>query len=179
MRRFLLFGTFLLILFNSLATFVNADSDYVLPYPSSMPGSAFYKLYLFKDVLLKYWHFGDYGQFIYNLKQSDKYLVEAKTLFEYKQYLLAYRSLEKSNRHFQNTIPYLLSAKNHKKSISNNVLILRQASLKHQEALTKLKNELPEEFTWSPEKAPKETLKIKQLINNSIALRKNYEKTNL
>ena len=66
-----------------------AESQYVLPYPSAMPGSFLYKLNLVQEEILRYWYFGDFGQFKYNLGLSDKYLVEAKTLFEYKQYLLA------------------------------------------------------------------------------------------
>ena len=71
------------LLFLILATsFSFAESDYVLPYPSSMPGSKFYQIRLIWDEVKKYWYFGSFGQFEYNLKQSDKYLVEAKTLFE-------------------------------------------------------------------------------------------------
>ncbi len=77
---------FLLSLFLPLSSF--AQSDYVLPYPSSMPGSIYYKLHLAWESVIEYWNFGDFGQFIYNLKQFNKYVVEAKTLFEYIQYLL-------------------------------------------------------------------------------------------
>ena len=67
---------------------VYAQSSYVLPYPSQMPGGLYYKIHLIYENVSKYWYFGDFGRFDYNLKQSDKYLVETKTLFEYKQILV-------------------------------------------------------------------------------------------
>ena len=74
----LVIGIWLLI---NLASRAFAESPYVLPYPSAMPGSIFYKLNLIQDELLRFWYFGDFGQFKYNLAQSDKYLVEAINLF--------------------------------------------------------------------------------------------------
>src|SRR3989344_1608576 len=88
-----------------------AESSYVLPYSSAMPGSIFYKPNLIQEELLRFWYFGDFGQFKYNLSQSDKYLVEAKTLFDYKQHLLAYQALQKSNDYFRKLEPAISSAK--------------------------------------------------------------------
>src|SRR3989344_581593 len=55
-----------------------AQSSYVLPYPPPMPGSFLYKIRLLSEQIQQYWYFGNFGQFSYNLKQSDKYLVQAK-----------------------------------------------------------------------------------------------------
>ena len=68
-----------LFLFMVSARLVYAESDYVLPYPASMPGSKFYILQEIKNNLMKYWYFGNFGQFTYNLNQADKFIVEAKT----------------------------------------------------------------------------------------------------
>src|SRR3989344_5431061 len=95
-RLYLIF--FLFFLFTKTAL---ADSSYVLPYPSAMPGSNFYKLHVLYEQLSRYWYFGDFGQFKFSLRYADKYLVEAKILFEYKQYLLGYSALDKSNLYFQ------------------------------------------------------------------------------
>lgn len=179
MRKILLLVIFLLIFFNLFTIRADAESSYVLPYPSSMPGNSFYKLHLLEEAILKYWYFGDFGQFNYNLKQSDKYLVEAKTLFEYKQYLLAYKALEKSNKYFLSTMPNLLSAREHGKDIADKVFILKEASRKHQEELNTLGKELPQDFVWSPEKAASQNLPISKLISESIKLREKYEKTNI
>ncbi|MCL4418206.1 MAG: hypothetical protein M1365_16230 [Actinobacteria bacterium] len=100
------------ITFIPLSTKASAQSSYVLPYPSAMPGSSSYKIHQLYESIIKYWYFGNLGQFKYNLKQSDKYLVEAKTLFEYNQYLLASKALTKSDYYFKNIEPYLLKAKN-------------------------------------------------------------------
>ena len=100
MKNFIgIFILFSLILLYPQQAF--AKSDYVLPYPSLMPGSKLYILQEIKNTVLQYWYFGNFGQFTYALKQSDKFLVEAKTLFEYDQYLLADEALKKSDYFFE------------------------------------------------------------------------------
>lgn len=133
-----------------------------------------YKPHVILDAILKYWYFGDFGQFKYNLKESDKYLVEAKTLFEYNQYLLGYASLQKSNDYFQKTFGFLSSAKKEGKNIDENRSILSSAAKKHIDVLSKLKEELPETFNWQPEKRDSSFLDLKSLINNSISIREKY-----
>lgn len=162
----------LLLLFEIFTVRVFAQSSYVLPYPSFMPGSPFYKINLVKEEILKYWHFGNFSHFKYNLKQSDKYLVEAKTLFEYKQYLLAVNALEKSDFHFSKTKPSLLNAKREGKNISQNRNILHEASLKHVEVLLKIEREIPETFVWQPEKKKPTTLYLSKEIREAIDIRK-------
>jgi len=162
--------TLVLFIFFSSVSF--AQSDYVLPYPSSMPGSIFYKLNLIKEEILKYWYFGDFGQFHFNLKQSDKYLVEAKTLFEYKQYLLALLALQKSDKYFGKIYPNLLSAKNKGKKLAEKETIFKEAAKKHIEELTKLKSSVPSVFAWTPERELPTNLKLWESIDTSILLRR-------
>ena len=131
---------------------VLAQSSYVLPYPSAMPGSIFYRVNLVKDELYKYWYFGDFGQFKYSLRMSDKYLVESKTLFEYKQYLLGYQALLSSDAYFSRTNPALISASEKGKNISEKKNILKEAAGKHVEELKQMKLIIPERFHWTPEK---------------------------
>ncbi len=150
---------------------VYANSSYVLPYPSAMPGSIFYKLNLIQEEILKYWYFGDFGQFKYNLSQSDKYLVEAKTLFDYKQYLLAYQALQKSNNYFKKVEPAILEAKKNGKDIDDKKGLLREAAKKHIEELGRLKNILPSTFDWRPEKKEPQTLNLQGTLENSIKIR--------
>jgi hypothetical protein len=161
----------ILLFFFSSVTFAFASSDYVLPYPSFMPGNKIYKVYELKDQLMKYWYFGSLGQFTFHLEQADKYLVEAKTLFEYNQYLLGINSLQKSNQHFEQLSYYLENAKKEQKDISEKKKILQSAAQKHIEVLQKLKTELPENFTWRPEKAASTELNLQDAINESIAMR--------
>jgi len=139
-----------------------------------MPGTIFYKLRIIEEKVMKYWYFGNYGQFNYNLKEADKYLVEAKTLFEYKQYLLGAKALQESDSYFSNTLSFLENAKSHGKNISDKRELLHQAALKHVEVLTKIESDTPSDFLWSPEKTTATPLPLRQLLNNSIVIRKKY-----
>ncbi len=162
------------ILFVAFSPSVFAQSDYVLPYPSYMPGSKMYKIHQILETLESYWYFGNFAKFDYNLSLSNKYLVEAKTLFDYKQYLLAYKGLEKSNHYFLNAAPYLKKAKEEGKDISQKRAILKSAGEKHIEILQDLAKVAPPIFVWKPEKTSSTTLDIKNLIDTSIHVRASY-----
>jgi len=138
-----------------------------------MPGSFAYRFHLVYENISKYWYFGSFGQFEYNLKLADKYLVEAKTLFDYKQYLLAVESLGKSNYYFRKSLPSLKKAEKEGKSISQKRLVLKEAAQKHVETLEEMQIGSPEIFNWQPEKASPTMLNIKGTIENAINVRKN------
>lgn len=172
MIRFFLLSLILIIFLVSPLK-VNA-AEYVLPYPSTMPGTFVYRVHVLYEKLSEYWYFGDFAQFDYNLRLSDKYLVESKTLFEYKQYLLGFDALKKSNEYFLNTKPFLTLAKQHGKDIKNKEEILHEAADKHIEVLRFMYTIVPSEFVWAPEKSASTHLSIKQLLNESIQIRTNY-----
>ena len=174
MRRLLILSSAVLILFFNVGN-VFAESSYVLPYPSAMPGSIWYKIDLVKEKLSQIFSFGDFSQFDFNLAESDKYLVEAKTLFEYKQYLLGYQALIKSDNYFRKTLPNLASAKRNGKNISEKEKILKNAAFRHEEVLAQLLSQVPPVFNWTPEKKPPTNLELKQAIANSIKITKLYE----
>lgn len=153
---------------------LHADSSYVLPYPSTMPGGVNYQLHIAWERVMQYWYFGNFGQFEYNLKEADKYLVEAKTLFEYQQYLLGYTALQKSNRYFSKTLPFLQKAQREGKNIREKRQILHEAVLKHSEVLDKMKEETPADFSWTPEKNPASLLHIHTLIESAMTERFHY-----
>lgn len=159
-----------LLLFSALP--VSAQTDYVLPYPSLMPGSLFYKAHLVWEEVMRYWYFGDFGQFSYNLKQADKYLVEAKTLFEYKQYLLGMGALKKSDSYFAKVQPHLLKAQERGKNISAKQQILKHAVHKHTEVLIKMKENQPRSLVWSEEKKKPVVFYLKQAIEEAVAMRR-------
>lgn len=150
-----------------------AQSSYVLPYPPSMPGSPFYKIRLVYEGISKYWYFGDFGQFNYNLKTADKYLVEAKTLFEYKQYLLGYKTLKKSDQYFVDILPNLTKAEKNGKNTLQKKIIFREAAQKHMEILRSATDTIPSTFVWQPEKSIPTILDLKKAIDESIRLREN------
>lgn len=172
MKRVFIFFAVFFLLFQST---VFANSSYVLPYPSFMPGGISYKLHLLWEEVSNYWYFGDFGQFEYNLKESDKYLVEAKTLFEYEQYLLGFKALQKSNDYFAKTLPFLIRAKQHGKDIFQKRTLLSLAARKHIEVLQKMESDTPFTFMWSPEQSPQSQLHIHSLIDTSLIIRRNYE----
>jgi len=151
---------------------VFAQSSYVLPYPSSLSGSLFYNAHLAYEAISKYWYFGNFGQFNYNLKMADKYLVEAKTLFEYKQYLLGYKVLRKSDSYFINILPNLVKAEKNGKNTFQKREILKEASEKHIEVLEQIEGNTPSIFVWQPEKSTPTTLNLEKALNQSIHLRK-------
>lgn len=148
-------------------------ADYVLPYPSFMPGNKLYQASKIIDILKRYWYWGNIGQFTYRLQLADKYLVEAKTLFEYKQYLLGYGVLQSSNDNFK-SLPGLASqiasqGKDNRKYLS----VMHEAARAHIAVLTGMKLAVPDIFNWQPEKANSQMLKIGNLINESVLIREN------
>lgn len=155
-----------------IPTQIFAESKYVLPYPSTMPGTMWYKVHLVLEELHNCWHFGNFGQFIYNLKESDKYLVEAKTLFEYKQYLLGYKALIKSNQYFVKAPGYLSKASLEGINVIEKKAILKSASERHQEVLEIIMKDLPKNVTWMPEKEAAINIPMNQAVKTAIALRK-------
>lgn len=164
---------FLVVIFIFIPNYAFAKS-YVLPYPSLMPGNIFYKFNLVKESALKFWYFGNFGQFEYNLKESDRYLVEAKTLFEYEQFLLAYKALQKSDEYFVKTLPFLMSAQKEGKNINQDRELLKEASLKHIQVLSKLTKDTPLSFVWEPEKEKSRILNIRSKLEQSIVIRAKY-----
>lgn len=174
MRRYSLIALLVsLILAGSVDT-VLAQSPYVLPYPSYMPGNFLYRPRLIVSKLAAFIYFGDFGKFDYDLKESDHYLVEAKTLFEYKQYLLGYRALEQSDYYFQMIYSNLESAKRNKKNTSEKRKILGNAAAKHVEVLAGLESQLPNKFNWTPEKSNPTIINFTETLNNSIKIRSKF-----
>jgi hypothetical protein len=161
-------------IFLNLSTVNTFAADYVLPYPSFFPGSFFYKPKVLIDQISKYWYFGNFGQFEYNLKQSDKYLVQAKTLFEYNQYLLGVDALRKSNNYFSKVSPYLDKAEEKGENTIQKRSVLKSAAQKHIEVLFTIEKETPQIFVWNPEKGNSTTLYLKKELDNAISQRKKF-----
>lgn len=165
-----------LFCFTVLVKTVFAASDYVLPYPSTMPGGALYKVHIIAEYIQSFWYFGSFGQFTFNLKESDKYLVEAKTLFEYKQYLLGSKALSKSNDYFSKIASSLHKAQKEGKNISEKLKIFNSAKEKHSDILERIKQDVPQEVTWIPEKDEPTKIMLHRDLDQSIKLRaKIYE----
>ncbi len=150
-----------------------AKSAYVLPYPGVMPGNKMYSMSEIFDNFKLLYTFGDYARFKYYLGQSDKYLVEAKTLFEYGQYLHAQKSLEKSNINYKQIEPILKRAKQNGRNTSEKEELFRSGSQKHIEVLQTLKNEVPENFLWEDENKSPKDIHIHDLIDEALKIRMN------
>lgn len=163
------FISFIFISFNLSNAY--ASSSYVLPYPGIMPGNKLYMVSDFIDTFKGFFAFGDFASFSYNLSQADKYLIEAKTLFEYKQYLLARDSLEDSNVSIKKAKNSLELARKHKKSVAEKTKVFQDAISKHNEVLTSLLEILPADFLWEDEKKAPVKIFIKDDILRAISIR--------
>ena len=148
-----------------------ARADYVLPYPSYMPGNKVYRISRIVDQLKKYWYFGNIAQLKYHLGLSDKYLVEAKTLMEYNQYLLATDALARSDKEFLQIPAYIQAAKKENVDTADLINMIKEAANKHTEVLSILKDSVPSQFMWTPEKARPTELNLKELLTSSEEIR--------
>jgi len=92
-------------------------------------------------------------------------------LFDYKQYLLAFQDLQKSDKYLKKIEPAILSAKKNGKNTTDKKKLLKEAAEKHIEELLKLKQNLPQTFKWRPEKQQGRTLNLSEAFENSIRVR--------
>lgn len=164
---------FLLILYLPNKVFAE---DYVLPYPGFMPGHPLYKVSELIDHIQKWWSFGSFSKFKYHLGMADKKLVEAKTLFEYKQYLLASQTLPQYESHLRKVNFYLRQAQNEGKNISEKRIVFGNAIARHKEIFQGMEKELPENFLWTPEKAESQTIEIKKILEEIIKVGGEFER---
>jgi len=150
---------------------VQIYASYMLPYPSTMPGNRIYKITRILDNLKTFWYFGDIAQVKYHLMLSDKYLVEAKTLFEYKQYLLAQDALIRSDYHFKLLDNALTNGTNNGKDMGEIGHTVADASDAHITLLNSLQTILPESFDWTPEKGDVTKIPIYEHISVAKKIR--------
>lgn len=174
--KFLFTTLFCLLL--ALSLFVKSvsafdmSSGYTLPYPPQMPGSIMYKVRLLEEKIQSFWNFGNYASFQFNLTMSDRYLVQTKTLLEYKQYLLAREALQTSDTYFKRIMPPVVQAAKEGRDVSDEKNLLVAASRKHIEVLEYLKDDTPMTVEWVPEKTKSTTINFNDLITKSINMRK-------
>ena len=150
---------------------VQIYASYMLPYPSTMPGNKIYTFTRIVDNLKAYWYVGDIAQVKYHLMLSDKYLVEAKTLFEYKQYLLAQDALVRSDMHFKLLSNALSNGKKHGKDMGEIGHAVADAAVAHITLLNSLQTILPESFEWKPEKGDTTNIPVYEHISEAKQIR--------
>jgi len=148
-------------------------ADYVLPYPSYMPGSRLYHVSEWWDILGQYWNFGDIAGMKYERAMSDKYLIQAQVLFEYGQYKFAIEALDNSDKHFSKALVHSIELSYKKKDDGTQLSILKDQAQKHIEALDTLAEKTPDTVTWNDERTETENLPISMLFAKSKILR-NY-----
>jgi hypothetical protein len=148
-----------------------AQAEYMLPYPSYMPGNKLYRISRLLDRAKQPLYFGSIASYKYHLALSDKYLVEAKILFEYKQYLLATDALKRSDEQFKQAPHHLARAEGEGKDIRVLSAQFREAATVHKTVLVRLQAFVPETFTWEPEKATPTVLALHDLLDESIRIR--------
>lgn len=146
--------------------------DYVLPYPSFMPGNKLYRMTRILDSLERWWYWGNIASFKYHLKLADKYLIEAKTLFAYKQYQLGVNALKRSDAQIPQVMKFLYSVQKDGKDVQKLKSTADDAMVAHILVLEKLSSELPETYRWAPEKKQPVLFDFSLLLNESLAMRK-------
>lgn len=162
--------TFLLITyFVSCLSLVHAD--YMLPYPSYMPGNKLYAVSKIFERMESWWYWGAIGQTKYHMMLADKYLVEARTLFEYKQYVLAINALHSSDEQIVQVPNNIAVGERQGKNMVQFELLFTEERDAHRTVLSKLKAELPKTFLWTSEKESATTLDIDGLLSRAIILR--------
>lgn len=171
MKRAIAYSLILVLAFISVAPFVSVHAGYVLPYPSFMPGNKLYAVSRIMDRVQYFWHWGDIARARYYMALSDTYLVEAKTLMEYRQYLLGRDALIRSDAAFSGILPHIRKAEANGKDTSVLLGMHKEEALMHTQVLMRLTESLPEEFEWRPEKDEPQTLKLHDVINESLQLR--------
>lgn len=165
------FGSFI-VFFAILSIPQSVIAAYVLPYPSYMPGHKLYRVARFMDEVKRFWYWGSLSSYRYYQAQSDKALVEAKTLFEYNQYLLGVEALQRSNRAAKEQNTYLLRAEKEGKDMHQVRQTVSEAMSEHEGLLKKLMEELPPEFVWQPEKHPLQLISLREDLKRAITIRK-------
>lgn len=168
MRRYISLGFICLIYF--LAA-LPVDAEYVLPYPSYMPGNKLFKVSRIVDSIKSWWYWGSLSQVKYHMELSDKYLVEAKTLFEYKQYLLALDALRLSDWHIAKIPGYFDNAKKEGKQVDQFSSLFLSEREVHTKVLLQLQQTLPATFVWTPEKQSPVTLNLFDDLEKAMKLR--------
>jgi len=137
-----------------------------------MPGNKIYKISRIFDKVKKFWYFGNIAQLKYHLELSDKYLVEAKTLMEYNQYLLGADALIRSDDEFNQLPKYVLGLAPERVDSHPYQQLISEAANKHIEVLQTLLLETPKQFVWTPEKAKATSIPLHDDLEQSLALRK-------
>lgn len=146
-------------------------AEYMLPYPSYMPGNKLYRVSRLVDRIKKPLYFGSISRFKYHISLADKYLVEAKILFEYKQYLLAVDALARADREMAAAAPHLTRGGKEGKDMRVFIALMEEACDAHLAVLDGLSLTLPESFEWTPEKSAATTLPMLELVTSSARLR--------
>ena len=160
-----------LLLFLLTATFAPVSASYMLPYPSYMPGNTLYRLSRMSDALKLRWSFGSIARAKAYMSLSDKYLVEAKILFEYQQYLLGANALARSNSAFEQIPIYIQRGTSERKDMSEVIALLSEEVVIHNKTLTQMATVVPREFLWTPEKTNATNLSLLQYIEGAIKIR--------
>jgi hypothetical protein len=148
------------------------SAEYMLPYPSFMPGNRIYIITRLVDAAREHWSWGNIARTKYHLGLSDKYLVESKTLSEYKQYLLMKDALTRSDFQATKILTYVNNAEGEGKDVAGLREIVADAMAVHWHVLERMQNDLPHEFLWQPENEKATDVQIADLLEASQAIRK-------
>jgi hypothetical protein len=142
-----------------------------LPYPSYLPGNKLYRISEIIDGAKRYWYFGTLTQLKYAREMADKRIVEAKTLFEYKQYALGVRALKKSNIFISEIPLLLLCLTNEKKNNPEIIRKIEEQMNSHLDVLARMFSEVPDRIEWTEEKQTPREIHFSKLYEEAVAVR--------
>lgn len=151
-------------------------ASYMLPYPSVMPGNKIYKVMKLVDSAKKYWYWGSIASASYHRELADKFLVEAKTLMEYQQYLLGVDALRRSDEQVQQILPYIKRGKSEGKDMSLQQQKVIEQMIEHERVIVLMKSSVPSETVWTPEKTAATALPLHALLQNAYDIRMEIQK---
>jgi len=125
----------------------------------------------FIDKVRGIWSFGNIAQLKYRMSLADKYLVEAKILFEYKQYVFAVDALKKSSTEIGMITPFVQNAQQKGIDMRQFRKLICEQMVVHQSVISALSVGLPESYIWQEEKKNAVDLPINILLNEATAVR--------
>jgi hypothetical protein len=107
---------------------------------------------------------------------SDKYFVESKILFEYKQYSLAVNALVRSNIELERLPRIFEAVIKEKKEIHRIFTETKEDMTVQIQLLQQMKEIFPIQYSWEPENQQASVLKIGEEIDNAIFIRQSVLK---
>jgi hypothetical protein len=168
-------GKYLVVIYGLLLLLTGSvafAADYNLPVKPILPGHPLYRISRNLDRVRSWFLWGDIAKATYRLTLADKYLAEAKTLFELKQFPFAVDALERSNLEFERIPGFLENDVRDGRDIGAMRDKVKASSRAHVTILDALEPMVPEVYVWTEDDGEPIQLEIREQILLSVGIRK-------